>query len=181
MCPFCIFVTRRRLSPVLKLLTTTSDLSTLSALAKDGIILGQSKAIVNLVVLDSLDRLGATLFADWNGLDPRLDVLLACELQHGKHLWAVTNVRGTNVATVGSELLSHELRNWLVAKTDSVELAHDLEGGKVLVHVELVQLVGGVEDKVKLELVWVVPALFARDDKVAGSHLESVLLLVGAV
>ena len=62
-----------------------------------------------------------------------------------------------------------------------MELAHDLEGAEVVGHVEVLQGVGGVEDKVELELPWLVPALFIGGDELLGAHLEGVLLLAGAV
>ena len=90
-------------------------------------------------------------------------------------------MRGTEVATVWRKVLSHHLWQRVVWETDGVELAHDLQAAEVVGHVEVLKSIGGVEDEVKLELVWVVPALVVGADELLGSHLESVVLLVWGV
>ena len=90
-------------------------------------------------------------------------------------------MRGSNRATVAGELLGHEGRDGLVTETDHVELTPDLEGAEVVVQVELVNGVGGVDDEVEGELVRLVPTLLLGADELLGTHLESVLLLAGRV
>jgi len=90
-------------------------------------------------------------------------------------------VRGSNRATVAGELLGHEGRDGLVTETDHVELTPDLEGAEVVVQVELVNGVGGVDDEVEGELVRLVPTLLLGADELLGTHLESILLLAGRV
>ena len=90
-------------------------------------------------------------------------------------------MRGSNRATVAGELLGHEGRDGLVTETDHVELTPDLEGAEVVVQVELVNGVGGVDDKVEGELVRLVPTLLLGADELLGTHLESILLLAGRV
>lgn len=69
----------------------------------------------------------------------------------------------------------------VVAESNLVEATHHLKGAEVLLHVELVDRVGGVEDEVEGEGELLVPVLLAGHDEFLGSHLEGVLLLVRAV
>ena len=70
---------------------------------------------------------------------------------------------------------------WLVTETDNVELAPDLEDAEVVVHVELVHGIGSVDDEVEREAVRLVPLVVLGADEVLGAHLQSVVLLAGAV
>jgi len=152
-------------------------LNRLCALAKGSVKVGKGNSVADVVLLDLLDGLGTALLADVDGLDPRLDLLLAGKLEHGKHLWAVTDVGGTEVATVWNKVLGHQLWQRLVWKTDGVELAHDLEAAEVVGHVEVLEDIGGVDDEVELELELLVPSLLVGADELLGSHLHGVVLL----
>lgn len=151
------------------------------ALAEDLVKVDKGEAVLDVTLLKTLKGSLATLLADIDGLDPRLDVLLRGELEHGLHLGAVTDVRGTDRAAVAGELLSHEGGDGLVTEADHVELTPDLEGAEVVVEVELVNGVGSVDDKVESKLVRLVPALLLGADELLGTHLESILLLVRRV
>ena len=130
-----------------------------------------------LVVVDTLNNLLAALGRDRDRRDPRVNLLLASEVHHGEHLWAVTNVRGTDVAAVGSKVLGHELGQGLVAEADVVELAHDLEGGEVVLELEPVGRVGAVDDEIELELPGLSPVLLGGVDEVLCAELEGIVAL----
>lgn len=49
-------------------------------------------SVPHIVLVDVLDNLRTPFLADWHSLDPALNVLLRCEVKHGKHLWPVTDV-----------------------------------------------------------------------------------------
>jgi hypothetical protein len=153
----------------------------LRALAEDLVVVDKGEAELDVTLLETLKSGLATLLADVNSLNPRLDVLLRGELEHGLHLGTVTDVRGTDGAAVSGKLLGHEGRDRLVTEANHVELAPDLEGAEVVVEVELVNGIGSVDDKVEGKLVRLVPALLLGADELFGTHLESILLLVGRV
>jgi hypothetical protein len=153
----------------------------LSALAEGLVEVDKSETELDVALLKTLKGSLATLLADVNGLDPRLDVLLRGELEHGLHLGTVTDVRGTDRAAVSGELLGHEGGDRLVTEANHVELTPDLEGAEVVVEVELVNGIGSVDDKVEGKLVRLVPALLLGADELLGTHLEGILLLVGRV
>lgn len=153
----------------------------LRALAEDLVVVDKGEAELNVTLLETLKSGLATLLADINSLNPRLDVLLRGKLKHGLHLGTVTNVRGTDRAAVSGELLGHEGGDGLVTEANHVELAPDLEGAEVVVEVELVNGIGSVDDKVESKLVRLVPALLLGADELLGTHLESILLLAGRV
>jgi len=153
----------------------------LRALAEGLVEVDKGEAVLDIALVKTLESSLATLLADVDGLDPRLDVLLRGKLEHGLHLRAVTDVRGTDRATVAGELLGHEGGDGLVTEADHVELTPDLEGAEVVVEVELVNGVGSVDDKVEGKLVRLVPALLLGADELLGTHLEGILLLVGRV
>lgn len=136
---------------------------------------------MHLVVLDTLDSLLATSFGDLDLLNHGLDVVLRSKLQHGQHLGAVTQVVSTHVATVGGELLDHEVLDGVVGKTAVVEGTVDLEDGEVGREVEVLGHVGGVDDEVELELVGLVPVLLLCADEVLSTELQGILLLVSRV
>lgn len=69
----------------------------------------------------------------------------------------------------------------MVTESNLVEATHHLEGAEVLLHVELVDRIGGVEDEVEGEGELLVPVLLAGHDELLGTHLEGILLLVRAV
>ncbi|KAI6747715.1 hypothetical protein HG531_008257 [Fusarium graminearum] len=85
------------------------------------------------------------------------------------------------LASIASKCTSSELGKGLVGKTNVVELATNVEGAHVGVHVELVCHVGTVEDKVKGELVLVGPSLLRGDDNLLCAQLLCVLNLGGGV
>jgi hypothetical protein len=153
----------------------------LSALAEGLVEVDKSETELDVALLKTLKGSLATLLADVNGLDPRLDVLLRGELEHGLHLGTVTDVRGTDRAAVSGELLGHEGGDRLVTEANHVELTPDFEGAEVVVEVELVNGIGSVDDKVEGKLVRLVPALLLGADELLGTHLEGILLLVGRV
>ena len=62
-----------------------------------------------------------------------------------------------------------------------MEFAIDVEGGHVLLDIELVSHVGRVEDEVEGERPGFGPILILRTDEFLGAELQSVLFLVRAV
>ena len=62
-----------------------------------------------------------------------------------------------------------------------MEIAVDVERGHVLLDVEGVGHVGGVEDEVEGEGVGFGPVLVGGDDELFGTELQGVVLLPGAV
>jgi hypothetical protein len=124
----------------------------LSALAEGLVEVDKSETELDVALLKTLKGSLATLLADVNGLDPRLDVLLRGELEHGLHLGTVADVRGTDRAAVSGELLGHEGGDRLVTEANHVELTPDLEGAEVVVEVELVNGIGSVMTKSKANL-----------------------------
>ena len=62
-----------------------------------------------------------------------------------------------------------------------MEFAIDVEGGHVLLNVELVSHVGRVEDEVEGESPGLGPILVLRTYEFLGAELQSVIFLVGAV
>jgi hypothetical protein len=163
------------------LIIQTCQAMHLRALAEDLVKVDKGEAVLDVALVKTLKGSLATLLADVDGLDPGLDVLLRGEFEHGLHLGAVTDVRGTNRAAVTGELLGHKGGDGLVTEADHVELTPDLEGAEVVVEVELVNGVGGVDDKVESEFVRLVPALLLGADELLSTHLKSILLLVGRV
>jgi hypothetical protein len=136
---------------------------------------------VNLVILDTIDSLGAIGLGQGQRLDHGEELLVGGQLEHGQDLGARANVAGADAGAVGHELLGLELLDWLVGQADLVEAAVDLEDGKVVVEVERVRHVGRVEDKVELEGQGLGPPLVPGADKVLGAQLEGVVLLVRRV
>ena len=153
----------------------------LRALAEGLVEVDKGETVLDIALVETLKGSLATLLADVDGLDPRLDVLLRGELEHGLHLGTVTDVRGTDRATVAGELLGHEGGDRLVTEADHVELTPDLESAEVVVEVELVNGVGSVDDEVESKLVRLVPALLLGADELLSTHLKGILLLVGRV
>ena len=86
-----------------------------------------------------------------------------------------------HLGSVGREILRLHRRQWLIGQTDVVELAVDVEGGHVLLDVELVGHVGGVEDEVEGVGPGLRPVLVSRRDEFLGAELQGVVLLSGAV
>jgi len=155
---------------------------TLRPLAEDLVIAGHCEPEAHVVVvIHPLDRLLKALLANLDRLDPALDVLLRSQLQHLLHLGPVANVRGTHVASVRSERLSHHRGQRLVGETDHVEGTVDLQGGEVVGEIELVGSVGAVEDDVELELPGLGPVLLVAEDEVLSTELQCVVLLVRGV
>ena len=62
-----------------------------------------------------------------------------------------------------------------------MEFAIDVEGGHVLLNVELVSHVGRVEDEVEGESPGLGPVLVFRTYEFLGAELQSVVFLIGAV
>ena len=77
--------------------------------------------------------------------------------------------------------LRHHLRQRFVAKADAVELAPNLERGVVVGHVKLVDGIGGVEDEVEGEGVWLVPLVLVGDDELLCTKSHGILFLAWAV
>jgi hypothetical protein len=154
----------------------------LRALAELSIVVVEHQAVPDVfVIVHALYSLLAAIGRNGNGGNPGVNLLLACEVEHSKHLRTVANVRRADVAAVGCEVLSHELGKGLVTEADVVELAHDLEGREVCWQVELVGGICAVEDEVELEGVLLLPVLLAGDGELLGAHLQSILLLSRAV
>ena len=156
--------------------------SSLSPLTKDLVKARQCYPVPDIVVLvHALNGLLAALLTNLDFLHPALDVLLGSELEHLLHLGSVANVRRAHVAAVGGKDLGGHGWERVVGEADHVEGAVDLEDGEVFCKVELVGGIGGVDDEVEVELPWLGPALVLGNDEVLGSHLQSVVLLVGAM
>lgn len=141
----------------------------------------QRQAVANFTILDPLHSLSAPLLGNVNGIYPRLDALFGRQLQQGIHLAVVTEATPRQLWRVESESLGPQLGQRLVRQTDHVELAADLEGGKVGRDVEFVKHVGAVEDKVKGQGPVVLPVLLARDDGLEGAQLQTVVDLGSGV
>lgn len=141
----------------------------------------KSTSVPDIVVLDLLDGLLAALLGHVNGLDNWSEVLLHCQLQHGKHLWSGTNVRSSHLASVWCKSLCLELWQVVVWKTDIVELPVDLECAQYAGDVELVSHVGAVEDEIELECIVLYPLLVRGINEVIGTELHGLLLLVWRV
>ena len=142
------------------------------------VVIRQGKTIPHVVDLDLLDRLLAACLADIEGLDDRLDVLLACKFQHLQHLGSTADMAATDLASVGGKVLRHHLGQWLVGQTHVVELAVHREGRHVLRQIEGVRHIGAVEDEVKCEGPWFRPLLFVGANELLGAERKGVLLLV---
>lgn len=168
-CFLTIFITRR----------VSSRIN--ASFAKDLLVPSQRETVPHVIDLDPLHGLLAALFADIQRLDHRLDVLLAGQLQHGQHLRPVADVAPAHLGPVGREVLRHHLRQGLVRQADVVELAVDVEGRHVLLDVELVGHVGGVEDEVEGVGPRLGPVLVLCADELLGTEFQGVVLLVGAV
>ena len=108
------------------------DQTGLCTLAKLVVELSQDVSVPHIVVVDVLDDLCTAFFADWNLLDPALDVLLGSKLQHSNHLWPVTNVRSTEVSTVWREVLCHHLRKGMVAESNAVKATVNFQGTEII-------------------------------------------------
>lgn len=84
--------------------------------------------LTKLVIVDALSDLSASLRADWDSLDPRLNLLARCQLQHGNHLWSITNVRSAKVVSAWCEILSHQLFQLISAlHLDHLECAWNVQ------------------------------------------------------
>lgn len=88
----------------------------------------QHMTVSDMVVGYALDGLSATFRAQWNLLDPTLNVVLGGKVQHADHLRTVANVRRTEVAAGGSKVLCVEGGERVVAETNAVEATHDFKG-----------------------------------------------------
>lgn len=130
-----------------------------------------------IILVDTLNRLLASLLANINSLHPALNILLTRQLQHLLHLRPVSNMAGTHVASIRRKCLRVERLQLVVGKADHVERAVDLEGGEVVWEVEFVGCVCAVEDDVELEGPWLEPLVFVAGDEVFGAELEGVVLL----
>lgn len=151
-----------------------------SSVTKLLVEISQSDSVSHCVLLNTLHSLGTSVRRDRNGLDNGEQLLLSSKLQHSQTLRSRSNVRGTNGRAVGHELLCHDVDS-LVGQTDLVELAVDLQDGEVVVELELVGHVGGVEDEVEGECEGLGPVFLGGGDEVFGAELEGVVLLVGGV
>lgn len=152
-------------------------LSTTKGLVKAG----EGEAVVDLVLLDPLNSLLATLLRDVNSLNPRVKTLLSSQLQHIVHLLMVAEMTTSKLGCVASESTGGHLLQRLIRKPDHVELATRLEESEVRGHVELVCHISGVENEVELELPVVGPILLVGEDYVLCTQLLAVLGLVGGV
>ena len=110
-----------------------------------------------------------------------LNVRFGSQVQHGLNFLATTNVTGRDSTAIAHEIRGIQRREGFVGNTDCVEGPVDLEGAEVGTHVKLISRVGGVQDKVKLELVRLVPALLVGGDEALGSQGLGVGLLLRGV
>lgn len=146
-------------------------------LAKRLLVVGQAIPVTDTRVLDAVHSLPQTVRADGNLLHPRLDALVRSQLQHLQRLASAAQVRATNEAAVGQEVLVADGDAAASRKTDGNPLAVDVEQTEVGREVEALKGVGRVEDEVERHLVRLVPALLAGGEVAVGAHLEGVGLL----
>ena len=142
------------------------------------IVVRQGEPISHVVNLDLLHGLLAACLTDIQSLDDRLDVLLACELQHLKHLRSAPDMATADLASVGGKVLRHQLGQGLVGQTHVMKFAVHRKGGHVLRQVERVRHVGAVQDKVKHEGPWFRPLLVLGANKLLGAQRKGVFLLI---
>jgi len=166
---------------VLPYLSKTSAKHVVPLGPKDLVVACQCESVPDIVLLDSLHSLRASLLADIKRLNERFDILLAGQLEHGKHLRSATDVAASHLGSIGSEVLSHHGGKWLVWQTNVVELAIDVQRGHVLLDVEGVGHVCGVEDEIKFESILLGPVLLACNDEFFGAQLQGIVFLVRGV
>lgn len=111
----------------------------LVALSERLIKVRQNMPVSHIAFRNVLDSFGAAGFADWNRLNPALDVLLCGDVKHGNHLRPIAEMRGTEVSHVAGEIHGVEFGKRLGAKADAVEFAHDFESGEVIGEVEFLR------------------------------------------
>ena len=86
-----------------------------------------------------------------------------------------------HLAAISAEILRHHGGQGLVGEADVVEFAVDVDGGEVLLDVEGVGHVGGVEDEVEGEGVGFGPFLGVVGDEFFGAEFEGVGFFVRGV
>ena len=149
--------------------------------SKDLVVPSEGKTVPDIVLLDSLHSLGAALLADVDRLDKWLDILLACQLQHGDHLWSIPNMASAHLRSIGCEILRHHRGQGLVGQADIVEFAVDVKGGHVFLDIEGVGHVSRIEDEIEFEGPFLSPVLFPCDDEFFSAHFQSIVLLARRV
>lgn len=146
-------------------------------LAKRLLVVGQAIPVTDTGVLDTVHSLPQTVRADGNLLHPRLNALVRSQLQHLQRLASAAQVRATNEAAIGQEVLVADGDAAAARKTDGNPLAVDVKQTEIGREVEALKGVGRVEDEVERHLVRLVPALLAGGEIAVGAHLEGVGLL----
>lgn len=144
-------------------------------------VLDEDEAVLDVVLVDALDGLGAVLHR--KDLDPRLDLLFSNELEHLDSLHFAADVRGTQEASVDGKVLCSEVLELVFRHADKDALAVNAEGAEDCWEVDGVGR-GGGDDEVKwvvlcvrLEPLW----LLLCGDELGGAHLEGVLALAWGV
>lgn len=132
---------------------------TTSRLSEGLVVANHARPVTGLAGPELLHGLLQTRLTDLELLNPRLKTLVRCELQHLKHLAAAAQVGAADEATVLGEVLVADVEALTTGHTDRVPATVDVEEGEVLVEVETIGGVGGVDDEVKGHLVRLVPVL----------------------
>jgi hypothetical protein len=141
----------------------------------------QRNTIPNVIDLNLLNSLFATSLRDINLLDHWVEILLARKLQHLQSLLLASDVRTTDRATIGSEVLGHHLGQRLVWETNIVEGTIDGKRAHVGFQVEFIGHIGAIEDEVERESEGLGPFLVLGGNKVVRTKFESFFLLARSV
>lgn len=88
---------------------------------------------------------------------------------------------GAHLAAVDGEILGHDLGQRLIRQSDVMEFAIHVQGGHVILDVEGVGHVGGVENVVEGEGPVLVPVLGLGGDELLGAEFERVGFLARRV
>lgn len=88
---------------------------------------------------------------------------------------------GAHLAAIDGEILRHNLGQRLIRQSDVMELTVHIQGGYVILDVEGVGHVGGVEDVVEGEGPVLVPVLGLGGDELLGAEFERIGFLARGV
>ena len=82
---------------------------------------------------------------------------------------------------VGQEILSLQLREWLVREADVMEGTVNSQCTHILSHVEAVGRIGGIQDEVEGKGPILRPILLVGSDKLLGTKFLCIVFFVGAM